>query len=69
MCRPKCRMASSVVTIQLGQCGNQVGAEFLDTLAAAGGEGLAERLPQFFRPGAAAQGAPACGVARAVHHA
>jgi tubulin delta len=59
-------MASSVVTIQLGQCGNQVGAEFLDTLAAAGGEGLAERLPQFFRPGAAAQGAPACGVARAV---
>ena len=57
---------SAIVTLQLGQCGNQLGQEFFATLAReAGGAGCApgkpsdiaeggpvdELLPQFFRRG------------------
>ena len=61
----------SVVTIQLGQCGNQVGAELFENLAAAsaadGGGGSGGGDSAFFRPpsmAAASEGHPA--VARAV---
>ena len=48
---------AAMVTVQLGQCGNQLGHELFGALAREGGGVADEALPQFFRRGAAEGGA------------